>query len=349
MYTFKLNFPSIFSRSRRGVAMKPRVVITHWVHPEVIEFLNHSCEVVVNSSKETLPREEILRLTKDAEALMVFMPDSIDVDFLQACPKLKIIAGALRGYDNFDVDACTQRGIWFTIVPTLLADPAAELTVGLLLGLARRMLEGDEFVRSGQFAGWKPRFYSVGLKNRKLGIVGMGSLGQALAKRLLGFDMRLIYNDVQPLPAEKEKTLSLSYVSFESLLQESDFVVLMVPLITETFHLINRENLARMKPGSFIINPCRGSVVDEQAVADALDSGHLAGYAADVFEMEDWARADRPTSIPALLLNAKEKTFFTPHLGSAIHDIRRDIALEAAQNIIQALRGDTPQGAVNQL
>lgn len=172
---------------------------------------------------------------------MVFMPDSIDNEFLQACPKLKVIAAALRGYDNFDVEACTKRGVWFTIVPTLLAEPSAELTVGLLIGLSRRLLEGDEFVRSGQFQGWRPKFYSVGLKNRTLGIVGMGSLGKALAKRLAGFEMKLIYNDINPLPVEIEKNLELSYVFFETLLKESDFVVLMVPLISDTLHLINKD------------------------------------------------------------------------------------------------------------
>jgi phosphonate dehydrogenase len=327
--------------------MSPRVVITHWVHPEVIEFLSHTCEVVANPTKETLSRQEILSLAIDAEALMVFMPDRIDAEFLQKCPKLKIIAGALRGYDNFDVEACTQQGVWFTIVPTLLADPTAELTIGLLLGLTRRMVEGDAVIRSGQFAGWRPRLYGVGLHHRTLGIVGMGSLGQAFAKRLAGFDMKVLYTDLQPLSSETEQALGLSYVSFETLLAESEFVVLMVPLIAETFHLIDRSTLAQMKPGSFLINPCRGSVVDELAVADALESGHLAGYAADVFEMEDWARSDRPRSIPQALLDAKDKTFFTPHLGSAIHTVRRDIALEAAENILQALRGEVPKGAVN--
>jgi phosphonate dehydrogenase len=327
--------------------MSPRVVITHWVHPEVIEVLSHTCEVVANPTKETLSRQEILSLAIDAEALMVFMPDRVDADFLQRCPKLKIIAGALRGYDNFDVKACTQKGVWFTIVPTLLADPTAELTVGLLLGLTRRMVEGDAVIRSGQFAGWRPRLYGVGLHHRTLGIVGMGSLGQAFAKRLTGFDMKVLYTDLQPLSSETEQALGVSYVSFEALLAESEFVVLMVPLIAETFHLVDRSTLAQMKPGSFLINPCRGSVVDELAVADALESGHLAGYAADVFEMEDWARSDRPRSIPQALLDAKDKTFFTPHLGSAIHTVRRDIALEAAENILQALRGEVPKGAVN--
>ncbi|MDM9379663.1 phosphonate dehydrogenase [Chlorogloeopsis sp. ULAP01] len=327
--------------------MKPKVVITHWVHPEVIEYLSRCCEVIANPSRETLARAEILNLAKDADALMVFMPDRIDEAFLQVCPKLKVIAAALKGYDNFDVDACTRRGIWFTIVPSLLSAPTAELTVGLIIGLARRMLEGDRLIRTNRFTGWQPQLYGMGLANRTLGIVGMGALGKALAQRLSGFEMQLLYCDPVALTQAQELAWGLSKVSFQTLLTTSDFVVLMVPIQPETFHLINSNTLAKMKPGSFLINPCRGSVVDEQAVSEALASGHLAGYAADVFEMEDWHRSDRPSSIPQYLLENINQSFLTPHLGSAVDDLRRNIALEAAENILQVLQGKSPQGAIN--
>jgi phosphonate dehydrogenase len=327
--------------------MKPKVVITHWVHQEVIDYLSVNCEVIANTSRDTLPREEILKRSQDADALMVFMPDRIDEAFLQACPKLQVIGAALKGYDNFDVDACTHRGIWFTIVPSLLAAPTAELTIGLLIGLARRMLEGDRLIREGRFAGWRPQLYGTGLANRTLGIVGMGALGQALAQRLVGFEMKLLYCDRIPLAKDKEIAWGLAQVSFEDILASSDYVVLMVPLTPETFHLINARTLAKMKPGSYLINPCRGSVVDEQAVSEALTSGHLAGYAADVFEIEEWERSDRPSQIPQSLVENTTQTFFTPHLGSAVNDLRRSIALEAAQNILQALQGQHPQGAIN--
>jgi len=329
--------------------MKPKVVITNWVHPEVIELLKPSCEVIANPSKEALSREEILQRAKDAEALMVFMPDTIDEAFLRECPKLKIIAAALKGYDNFDVAACTHRGIWFTIVPSLLSAPTAEITIGLLIGLGRQMLEGDRFIRTGKFTGWRPQFYSLGLANRTLGIVGMGALGKAIAGRLAGFEMQLLYSDPVALPPEQEATGNISRVPFETLIESSDFVVLVVPLQPATLHLINANTLAKMKPGSFLINPCRGSVVDEQAVCKALESGHLAGYAADVFEMEDWYRSDRPHNIPQPLLENTKQNFFTPHIGSAVDELRHNIALEAAQNILQALQGQKPQGAVNYL
>jgi phosphonate dehydrogenase len=327
--------------------MRHRVVITHWVHPEIIRLLEQSCDVIPNDDRETLPLEEILRRAQDAHGIMVFMPDTIDESFLSVCPNLKIVAAALKGYDNFDVEACTRRGIWFTIVPDLLTVPAAELAVGLLIGLTRRMLDGDRFIRTGQFNGWRPKLYGTGLAGGCLGIVGMGAVGQALAKRLAGFDMALLYTDDVPLPEDKEKAWGLHRVSLDSLLVKCDFVLLSVPLLPDTLHLIDAKALSKMKPGSFLVNVGRGSVVDEQAVATALESGRLAGYAADVFEFEDWARKSGPEGIPAQLLEAKSNTLFTPHLGSAVDDVRREITLEAARNILQAFRGITPEGAIN--
>ena len=327
--------------------MKPKVVITNWVHPEVIELLEPNCEVIANPNQESLSREEILQRAKNADALMVFMPDTIDEAFLRECPQLKVIGAALKGYDNFDIDACTRCGVWFTIVPSLLSAPTAEITIGLLIGLSRQKLTGDRLIRTGKFAGWRPQLYSLGLANRTLGIVGMGALGKAIAQRLAGFEMRLLYSDPVALTPEQEAIGNLSRVPFDTLIELSDFVVLVVPLQPATFHLINVNTLAKMKPGSFLINPGRGSVVDEQAVCQALESGHLAGYAADVFEMEDWYRSDRPHTIPQSLLENTNQTFLTPHIGSAVDDLRRNIALESAQNILQALQGQKPQGAVN--
>ena len=154
---------------------KPKVVLTHWVHPEIIELLREKAEVVANPGRKTLPREVLLERAKDADALMAFMPDCIDEAFLKACPRLKIIAAALKGFDNFDVDACTRHGVWLTIAPDLLTIPTAELTVGLVLGITRNMLEGDRHIRSGQFAGWRPELYGLGLYGRTAGIVGLGA------------------------------------------------------------------------------------------------------------------------------------------------------------------------------
>jgi len=326
---------------------KPSVVITHWVHPEVIALIEKSCHVIPNTSRDTLPREEVVRRSQNARGIMVFMPDTIDEEFLDACSDLRVVSAALKGYDNFDVDACTRRGVWFTIVPDLLIVPTAELTIALLLGIARNILEGDRFVRSGRFIGWRPLLYGTGLRGMTAGIVGMGALGQAVAERLLAFGTKLIYSDTLRLKKEKEEKYGLAHVPLTELLSKSDFVILAVPLKAETTHLINAKAIERMKPGSFLINTCRGSVVDENAVAGALATGRLAGYAADVFEMEDLARVDRPKDIPSALLGDTGRTLLTPHLGSAVDEARREIAREAARNILQALSGERPDGAVN--
>jgi phosphonate dehydrogenase len=327
--------------------MKPRVVITNRVHQEVVDFLNCSCEVILNQTRETLPKKEILKRAEKAQAIMVFMPDSIDDDFLAWCPKLRIIAAALKGYDNFDVESCTRRGVWFTIVPDGLTVPTAELAIGLLIGLSRKMLEGDSLVRSGSFMGWRPKLYGTGLQGAHLGIVGMGALGKAIAKRLTGFGVEMAYADPITLSGEIEESLGIKRKSIDDLLRWSDSVILAVPLKNDTLHLIDEEALSRMRPGGFLINPARGSVVDEDAVVNALTTGRLAGYAADVFQMEDWARQDRLRTIPQKLLDMQDRTLFTPHLGSAVNDFRLQIELEAAHNIVQALAGSRPRCAVN--
>ncbi|MHB1121489.1 MAG: phosphonate dehydrogenase [Ramlibacter sp.] len=327
--------------------MKPKVVLTHRVHPEVIELLAEHCEVIPNMSDDTLARDEILRRARDAEAIMTFMPDSVDEAFLRACPRLRVVGCALKGYDNYDVDACTRHGVWITNVPDLLTIPTAELTIGLLIGLTRNLLAGDHFVRSGRFNGWRPALYGCGLTGKTLGIIGMGAVGCAIAQRLAGYEMRVLYTDPVALPKETETQWKLQRVELAVLLAESDFVVPMVPYRAETLHMIGASALAQMKSGAYLLNTCRGSVVDEQAVAAALASGRLAGYAADVFEMEDWARPDRPRAIPQALLEDRARTLLTPHLGSAVDSVRLDIELEAARNILQALRDETPQGAIN--
>jgi len=327
--------------------MKPKVILTHRVHPEVIELLAEHCEVIPNPTHETLARDEILRRAKDAEAIMTFMPDRVDEEFLRACPQLHVVGCALKGYDNYDVDACTRHGVWITNVPDLLTIPTAELTIGLLIGLTRNVLAGDRFVRSGQFNGWRPALYGSGLTGKTLGIIGMGAVGQAITQRLVGYEMRVLYTDPVALPKEKEEQWSLDRVELPALLAASDFVVPMVPYRDETLHMIDSSALARMKTGAYLINTCRGSVVDEQAVVEALASGRLAGYAADVFEMEEWARPHRPHDIPQALLDDSERTLFTPHIGSAVDAVRIEIELEAARNILQALRGEIPQGAIN--
>jgi len=322
--------------------MKPCVVVTQRIHPEIRDMLAAEADVIANEATDPWPRPRLLELARDADALMVFMPDSMDEEFLAACPRLKIVAAALKGADNFAIEACTRRGVWFTLVPDLLTEPTAELALALMLALARNVLAGDRHVRGGGFHGWRPMLYGTGLAGTTAGIVGFGRVGRALTRMLKGFDCRLLFSDRRDQPPES----GAAAASFEQLVAASDFVLPLVPLTPDTFHMFRRETLAQMKRGAFLINVCRGSVVDEEAVADALESGRLAGYAADTFEMEDWARADRPREVSPRLLES-DRTLFTPHLGSAVASVRKEIERAAASNILQALRGERPPGAIN--
>jgi phosphonate dehydrogenase len=307
------------------VSHRPRVVITQRVFPETIELLSPYAELIVGP------------LSHDADAFMVFMPDSLDEAFLRECLNLKIVAAALKGCDNFDVQACTRLGIWFTIVPDLLTEPTAELALALMLGLARNVMSGDRLIRSGEYRGWRPILYGTGLAGSIVGIIGFGSVGRALARMLQGFSCQVQYHDPS----------TTGSITLGTLLESSDFVLPLLPLTPDTFHLLGREALNSMKRGSHLINVSRGSVVDEDAIADALESRHLAGYAADTFEMEDWARRDRPREIHPRLLRLTDQTLFTPHLGSAVAAARRAIERAAANNILQGLRGERPSGAIN--
>jgi phosphonate dehydrogenase len=325
----------------------PKIVLSSWVHPEVITFLATAAEVVPHQERDVLPADELRRRCRDAHGLMAFMSDRIDEAFLRACPELKVIACALKGYDNFDVAACERQGVWLTIVPDRLTFPTAELALGLMIGLARNILAGDRLVRSGRFRGWRPILYGRGLDGSTVGLIGVGAVGKAVARRLMGFQTTLLYTDRVPLPPDQEDALRLRRVARDELLQQSDFILLCLPLSPDTLGLVDARFLASLKRGAILINIARGSLVDEAAIAEALESGVLGGYAADVFAFEDWAIENRPASVHERLLQASDKSLFTPHLGSAVDEVRRDIALQAASSLIEALEGGVPAGAVN--
>lgn len=326
--------------------MLPKLIITHRVHDEILQLLAPHCELITNQTDLTLQPEETRKRCRDAQAMMAFMPDRIDAEFLDACPDLRVVGCALKGFDNFDVDACTVRGVWLTFVPDLLTVPTAELAIGLAVGLARHILAADAFVRSGAFQGWQPQFYGTGLNGSTVGIVGMGAIGLAMAERLQGWGATIQYHEMKTVDAQIEQRLGLRNMTCDELFASSDFILLALPLNPETQHVVDARMLDGVRPGTLLINPCRGSVVDENAVLNSLERGQLGGYAADVFEMEDWARPDRPRRIdPALLQHPK--TLFTPHIGSAVNRVRLEIERCAANNIIQALAGELPINAAN--
>ncbi len=326
--------------------MRAKIVVANWVDPEILDFLRRHAEVVANPDRQPFPRSVLLDHCRNADALIAFMSESVNEDFLCACPRLRIIACALKGYDNFDVEACTRHGVWLTIVPDRLSAPTAELTLGLIIALGRNVIRGADEVRAGGFAGWRPHLYGQSVDGSTVGLIGAGAVGKAIARRLTGFRCELLYHDNHRVPRDQELDLRLQPVSLAELCARSHFTVLAVPLTVDTYHMVDTRFISRMRRGSHLVNPARGSLVDEDAVIQALESGQLGGYAADAFECEDWARADRPTGIDSRLYRAVN-TVLTPHLGSAVATVRREIARDAAHSVVQCLRGARPDGAVN--
>jgi phosphonate dehydrogenase len=286
-------------------ARPPRVVVSHWVHPEVRAYLAGFCDPVIPARDPGVwSPAQLAELAADAEGIVACMADRIDEPFLARCPRLRVVSATLKGYDNFDARACARRGVWLTIVPGPLIAPTAELAIGLAIGLLRRIADGHEQVRAGGFAGWRPQFYGATLQGATVGVAGLGQLGQAVARRLAGFESRVVYHDAR--------------------------------------------RLARLPRGAYLVNVGRGSVVSEEAVADALESGHLGGYAADVFAMEDWALPGRPDVVPGRLAR-HPRALFTPHLGSAVDEVRREMSLQAARQVRQVLvEGRRPDHAVSE-
>jgi phosphonate dehydrogenase len=322
---------------------RPRVVLGHPVQSAARAALEASCDVHTHDGQSALVRAPLERAT----AVMAFMTERIDSQFLSHAPDLQIVAGALKGFDNIDVEACSRAGVWVTVCEDTLSEPTADLAVGLLLGLARRISEGDALVRRGEFRGWRPRLYGADLRSRTLGIIGMGAVGRAVAERAASFGVRLLYWDARPLPKSTAARLGATRMNFESLVAQADILMPLLPLNATTRSLIDAKVIERMPRGALIINVARGSLVDEEAIAGALRDGRLGGYAADVFACEDLSMADRPRDVPESLIAERARTLLTPHLGSAVASVREAIELEAAVNVLAALAGQTPPGAIN--
>lgn len=324
-----------------------KVVVSNQIFPETRALLAGHAELDVNETADPWPCPEVRHRCRDAVALLAFMTDRLDREFFAACPHLRVVGAALKGYDNIDVAAAEHAGVWVTIVPDLLTVPTAELAIGLMLAAGRHIVVGDRRIRAGSFAGWRPALYGLGLAGATVGIVGFGNVGQAIADRLASFHCRLLAFDMRTTVPPATLAPLVTFAGLEGLLESSDYVVLALPLTSSTLHMIDRTAIARMKPGALLINVARGSLVDESAVADAIEIGRLSAYAADVFECEDWARADRTHSIEPRLVAQNAPTVLTPHLGSAVESVRRNIEVAAARSIIEALAGREPSGAVN--
>ncbi|GAB3497596.1 D-glycerate dehydrogenase [Curvibacter fontanus] len=311
----------------------PKIVVTQPVHAEVLTRLQAHGRVVMNPGPHPWTDDELMHHLADAEGMLAFMPDRVDRRLLQHAPRLRGVACALKGHDNFDLRACAEAGVSVSFVRDLLTEPTAELAIGLAIAAARHILPGDRAVRQG-YGGWRPVFYGTGLHRSVVAVAGLGAVGGAIVDRLMGFGCaELLGVDPQARDARVE------HVDLHTALRRADYLILAVPLVAQTRHLLDARALSHAKPGQIIVNIGRGSVVDEAAVAQALQDGRLGAYAADVYEMEDWLLPDRPAEVHPGLLNSPG-TVLTPHIGSAVRRVRLAIEHRAADNLLQALRGE---------
>jgi glyoxylate reductase len=317
-----------------------QVLITHPLplSPQGMAELLAGFEVRVGPGQGPIPRADLLAAAADLDGVVTLLTDRIDDELLDAAPRLKVVSNYAVGYDNVDLEACRRRGIVVTNTPDVLTEATADLTWALLLGAARRLGEGERILRAGAWPGWSPSFHlGHDVFGQTLGIIGMGRIGKAVARRAIGFEMRVLYSDERALSSDEERTLGARRVELAELLRQSDFVTVHCPLSAATRGLIGEAELARMKPTAVLVNSARGGIVNELALARALREGRLAAAGLDVYEGEPQVRPE---------LSACENALLAPHLGSATHTARRRMAEVALQNLRDVLCGREPRHRV---
>jgi glyoxylate reductase len=318
---------------------KPKAFATRPLFPEARAILEKSFEIEYWTPPERIPRAELLKRVADRAALVCLITEKVDEELLAAAPNLRIAATVSVGYDHIDVAACTRHKVVVTNTPGVLDDTTADLAWTLLMAIARRLVEGDAWVRSGTWPGWDiDQLVGGDIHGKTLGIIGFGRIGRRMARRAQGFEMRVIYSGRSRAPLDVEKELRAEFVETDRLLRESDFVTLHVPLLPETRHLISKESLGKMKRTAFLINTTRGPVVDEGALAEALEKGAIAGAALDVYERE-------PQVHPGLI--GLKNVILAPHIGSASVETRTKMSVMAAQNAAALFEGRRPLNTLN--
>jgi glyoxylate reductase len=316
-----------------------KVLITGRLPDAVLADVETAHEVVCNREDHPLPREQLLSQIEGKDGLLCMITDTVDTKLLQRAPGLKIIANYGVGFNNIDVGAATDRGIPVSNTPGVLTAATADITFALILTAGRRVVEGDRYTREGRFQFWAPlHFLGSEINGKTLGIIGMGRIGKAVAKRAAGFDMDILYTGRSRLPAVEENRLKAAYTDMDTLLARSDFISLHVPLNEQTRHLIDANAIDRMRPEAFLINTSRGPVVDEAALYEALKTGKIKGAGLDVYENE-------PAITPGLL--ELDNVVLLPHVGSATVETRTKMARMAADNLLAGLSGLKPPNCLN--
>lgn len=308
---------------------KSKILLTRRLPPEGMKLLDQHFDLEVNPLDKVMSGDQIRRSIRDKDGLVCLLNDDIDAKIIHGAAVLKIIANYAVGYNNIDLRAANERRIAVTNTPDVLTESTADLTMGLVISVARRIVEGDKYLREGRFAGWAPELLlGADVYGKRLGIIGMGRIGKAVAKRAHGFGMDIVYHDAKRLSEEAEDMIGARYYELRQLLRESDFVSLHTPLTQDTRHLISTDTLALMKETAYLINVARGAIVDESALVAALKSGAIAGCALDVYENE-------PTVTSELL--KMPNVVLVPHIGSASRETRTKMALMVIDNLVAVL------------
>lgn len=319
--------------------MKPKVLVTREVFYEVLEYLSQYFDVTSNQSDYPLDPATLMDKLSDKEGALVTLSDRIDSTLLSRCPDLKAVCNIAVGYNNINLEACTKARVMATNTPGVLDDTTGDFTWALILATARRLTEAESYLRSGQWDGWKlKQFLGLDVHHATLGIFGLGRIGQVVARRSLGFEMNVIYQDVRRAAPAVEQACRASFVEKDELLTQADIVTIHVPYSPATHHLIGEQELEKMKPTSILINASRGGVVDDAALINALRSGKIAAAGLDVFENE-------PNLHPGFL--ELKNIVLAPHIASSSKATRLKMAMLAAQNLVAALTGKTPPNLLN--
>lgn len=317
---------------------KPKVFLTRPLPRVAVEKIEAQCEVTMNPQDVRLPPAELAAACREVEGL-VSSATPVGADVVELAPHLRVISAVAVGYDNIDLAACARRGILVTNTPGVVTEATADLSFGLLMCVARRLVEADRYVREGHWKQWAfGCMWGTDLVGKTLGVMGFGRIGQAVARRARGFNMRIIYHSVDRPTPEQERELGAQFVDRDTLLREADFLTIHVPLSPDTNHLIGAQELALMKSTAFLINTSRGKVVEEAALVEALQSKRIAGAGLDVFEFE-------PKIHPALF--TMPNVVMTPHMGTSTGETRLAMCMMAADNLLAALAGQRPANLVN--
>ncbi len=320
---------------------KLKVYVTRLIPDQGLDLIRDVCDATIWLGELPPPRETLLRQTRECDGLVSLLTDVIDAELLDACPNLRVVSNLAVGFDNIDVPAATARGVLVGNTPDVLTETTADFAFALLMAAARRVVEGVDEARAGRWRAWGPMLLlGVDVHHATLGLIGLGRIGQEMARRARGFNMRVLYYNTRRRE-DVERELGITYAPLDELLTQADFVSLHTPLTPETRHLMNSERLARMKSSAALINTARGAVVETEALVEALHSGRIAYAALDVTDPEPL-----PTDHPLLAL---PNCIVTPHMASASRATRGKMAEIAARNLIAGLNGEPlPSGLNNE-